>query len=137
MDDEPIWLDRVMSNPQREGMGVLLNNTRRTWTYDNGVEIGMNEVAIFVQLYEHIDLNSRDLNYCVSRAINKPQVQSNLYLLYVNFNMHEMNGRINLVPRLRLVAQNRNNWHRQETSFKWQINNSVRQAALSKCGVCN
>ena len=25
--------------------------------------------------------------------------------------------------------------HRQETSLKWQMDNSVRQATLSKCGV--
>ena len=58
MEDEPIWLGRVMSNPQWKGMGVLLNNTRRTRTFNNGVVIGVNEVAIFVQWYENIDLNS-------------------------------------------------------------------------------
>ena len=138
MEDEPIWLGRVMSNPEQwEGMGILLNNTRRKWTYDNGVEIGVNEVAIFVQWYEKIDLNTRDLTYRVSMAINKPQVQSNFYLLYVSFNMHEINGRINLVPRLRSVAHNRNNCHRKETSLKWQMGISVRQATLSKCGVYN
>jgi len=137
MEDEPIWLGRVMSNPEWEGMGILSNNTRRKLTYDNGVEIGVNEVAIFIQWYEKIDLNATDLTYRVSREINKPQVQSNFYLVYVNFNMHEIMGRINLVPRLRSVAHNRNNWHRQETSFKWQMDSSVRQAALSKCGACN
>jgi len=105
MEDEPIWLGRVMSNSEWEGMGILLDNTRKKRTYDsNGVEIGVNEGAIFVQWYEKIDLNARDLTYHVSRAINKPQVQSNCYLLYVNFNMHKINGRINLVPRLRSVA---------------------------------
>ena len=137
MEDEPIWLGRVMSNPEWEGMGILSNNTRRKLTYDNGVEIGVNEVAIFIQWYEKIDLNAGDLTYRVSREINKPQVQSNFYLLYVNFNMHEIMGRINLVPRLRSVAHNRSNLHRQETSFKWQMDSSVRQAALSKCGACN
>ena len=135
MEDEPIWLGRVMSNQEWEGMGVSVNNTRRKQTYDNGVEIGMNEVAIFVQWYEKIDLNAQKLSYRVSRTITKPQVQSNFYLLCVDFNMHEMNGRINLVPRLRAAAQNRNHWHVQETRLKWQMDDSVRQAALYKCGV--
>jgi len=63
MADEPIWLGGVMSNPQWEGMGVLLKNTRRKGTYENGVEISANEVAIFVQWYEKIDINSRELTY--------------------------------------------------------------------------
>ena len=81
MADEPIWLGRVMSNPQWEGMGVLLNNTRRKRTYENGVEISANEVAIFVQWYEKIDINSSELTYRALSTINKPQVQSNFYLL--------------------------------------------------------
>ena len=137
MADEPIWLGRVMSNPQWEGMGVLLNNTRRKRTYENGVEISANEVAIFVQWYEKIDINSSELTYRASSTINKPQVQSNFYLLYVNFDMHEMNGQTNTVPRLRSVANNRDNWYVKERRFKWQMDKNDRQAALAKCGVYN
>jgi len=137
MADEPIWLGRVMSNPQWEGMGVLLNNTRRKRTYENGVEISTNEVAIFVQWYEKIDINSSELTYRASSTINKPQVQSNFYLLYVNFDMHEMNGQTNTVPRLRSVANNRDNWYVKERRFKWQMDKNDRQAALAKCGINN
>ena len=52
MEDEPIWLGRVMSNPVWEGMCIYQNNTRTKKTFDNGVEIGANEVAILVQWYE-------------------------------------------------------------------------------------
>jgi len=59
------------------GMCILVNDAARKRTYDNGVEIGINEVAIFVQWYEKIDVNSREPTYRVSRTINKLQVQSN------------------------------------------------------------
>jgi len=94
-------------------------------------------VTIFVQWYEKIDINSSELTYRASRTINKPQVQSNFYLLYVNFDMHEMNGQTNTVSRLRSVANNRDNWHVKERRFKWQMDKNVRQAALAKCGVYN
>ena len=64
-----------------------------------------------------------------------PQVQSNYYLVRAGFEMHEMNGRINPVPRLRTAARNRANWHNKEMRFKWKMDNRVRQEALSKCGV--
>ena len=138
MEDEPIWLGRVMSNPAWEGMCVALNGDRRAKTYDNGVEIGSNEVGIFVQWYEKMDMNAIELNYRVSRTIDMPQVQSNYYLVRAGFEMHEMhemNGRINPVPRLRTAARNRANWHNKEMRFKWKMDKRVRQEALSKCGV--
>ena len=135
MEDEPIWLRRVMSNPAWEGMCVALNGDRRAKTYDNGVEIGSNEVGIFVQWYEKMDMNAIELNYRVSRTIDMPQVQSNYYLVRAGFEMHEMSGRINPVPRLRTAARNRANWHNKEMRFKWKMDNRVRQEALSKCGV--
>ena len=135
MEDEPIWLGRVMSNPEWEGMGVNHNTTRRKQTYDNGVEISGNEVAIFVQWYEKIDINSRGLNYRASRSISDPQIQSNFYLIYAGFVMHEMSGGVNLVPKLRSVARRQNNWHSKEIRFKWKMDDCVRDAALSKCGL--
>ena len=134
-EDEPIWLGRVMSNPEWGGMCILVNDTTRRRTYDNEVEIGINEVAICAQWYEKIDVNSRELIYRVSRTINEPQVQSNYYLVNSGFVMHEMNGRVNQVPRLRSVANNRNDWHRKECRFNWTMDNQVRQDALTKCGV--
>ena len=118
-------------------MCILVNDptSTRKRTYDNGVEIGINEVSICVQGYEKIDVNSRELTYRVSRMINKPQVQSNYYLVHSGFVMHEMNDRANPVPRLRSVTHNRNDWHRNECRFNWTMDNQVRQDALSKCGV--
>ena len=49
--------------------------------------------------------------------------------------MHEMNGQINAVPRLRSVANNRDNWYVKERRFKWQMDKNDRQAALAKCGI--
>ena len=41
-----------MSNAEWRGMCWLVNNMSRANTYDNGVQIGADEVAIFVQWYE-------------------------------------------------------------------------------------
>ena len=109
MKDEPSGLGMVMSHPEWEGMGLNSNTTRRKQTYDNGVEISVNEVAIFVQWYKKIDINSRGLNYQASRSISDLQIQSNFYLIYAGFVMHEMSGRVNLVPKLRRVCQKSHN----------------------------
>ena len=135
MEDEPIWLGRVMSNPVWEGMCISQNNTRTKKTFDNGVEIGANEVAILVQWYEKIDLNASVLKYRVSKTINIPQVQNNFYLVYAGFEMSEMNGRTNIVPKLRSAARMKENWHNKESKFVWEMDVNVRLEALSKCGV--
>ena len=88
-------------------------------TYENGVDIGANEVAIFVQWYEKIYLNSNELDYRVSRTIITPQVQSNYYLVHAGFAMNEKNGGMNPVQRLRLARHNRHNWHNKE--FRYTI----------------
>ena len=85
-------------------MCVSQNISRRKKTYENRVKIGANEVAIFVQWYEKIDLNASALKYRVSRTIHMPQVQSNFYLVYAGFEMSEKNGRTNILPRLRSAA---------------------------------
>ena len=46
-----------------------------------------------------------------------------------------MNGWVNPVPRLRTAARNRDNWHNKEMRCKWKMDNTVRQEALSYCGV--
>ena len=135
MEDEPIWLGRVMSNPEWEGMCMMQNTTRGKKTYENGVEIGANEVAIFVQWYEKIDLNSNQLDYRVSRTIITPQVQSNYYLVHAGFAMNEKNGGMNPVQRLRLARHNRHNWHNKEFGYQWKTDDNSRQEALSKCGI--
>ena len=151
MEDEPIWLGRVMSNPEWwEGMGILLNNTRRKRTYDNGVEIGVNEVAIFVQWYEKIDINSDALEYHVSRTITKPAVQSNEYMVFSGFEMHRVVGGSNPVPKRRNTNTARrgqydriredihktfNEWHDKEFGLIWKMNNDVRRKALARCGM--
>ena len=99
------------------------------------MEIGANEVAIFVQWYEKIDLNTSELNYWVSRTKNMPQVQSKFYSVYAGFEMSEKNGRMNLVPRFRLAARNKHNWHNKEFRSVWKMDDNSRQEALSKCGV--
>jgi len=54
--DQPIWLGRVMpTNPAWSGQGVLRNTTGSTLSYDMGVEVQNNEVAIYVQWYEKMD----------------------------------------------------------------------------------
>ena len=118
-----------------EYRSVLQNITRREKTYENGVEIGANEVTIFVQWYEKIDVNASALKYQVSRTIHMPQVQSNFYLVYAGFEMSENNGRTNIVPRLRSAARIKQNWHNKESKFVWEMDDNVRQEALSKCGV--
>ena len=64
-----------------------------------------------------------------------PQVQSNFCLVSAGFEMHEMNGRVNPVPRLRTASCNRDNWHNKEMRCKWKMDNTVRQEALYYCGV--
>jgi hypothetical protein len=47
-----------MPNPAWDGQGVLKNTTGSTTSYPMGIEVKRNEVAIYVQWYEKIDLNS-------------------------------------------------------------------------------
>ena len=131
--DEPIWLGRVMSNPDFGGLGIHHNKTKRTVTYDNGVEIGSNEVAIFVMWYEKIDVNANDLEYRVSKSITEAQIQSQQDLIYAGFVMHQKDAcGINRVPRLR---NNRvdESWHRRELRIVWIMDAVVREESLSKC----
>ena len=132
MEDEPIWLGRVMSNPVWDGMCIYKNKTQTKKTFENGVEIGANDVAIFVQWYEKIDLNASVLKYRVSKTIDIPQVQNNFYLVYAGFEMSENNGRTNIVPRLRSAARVKQTWHIKESKFVWEMDVNVRQEALSK-----
>jgi hypothetical protein len=89
-DEQPIWLGRVMSNPDWGGQGVMQNTTGRTIKYPMGIEVKKNEVAIYVQWYEKIDVNSDKLKYHVSRKITTPQVQCNQLLIHSGFQMHQL-----------------------------------------------
>ena len=60
MEEELIWLDRVMLNPEWKGIDVWTNETTSKTTFDNGVEIGVNEIALFVQWCEIIDILCAD-----------------------------------------------------------------------------
>ena len=55
--------------------------------------------------------------------------------MYAGFEMSEMNGRTNIVPKLRSADQRKENWHHKESKFVWEMDDSVRQEALSKCGI--
>ena len=66
-DVEPIWLGRIMSNPDWSGQGVYQNETRKRHSF-HGVSIGRGEVGLYVMWYEKIDVMSERLEYWVSRS---------------------------------------------------------------------
>ena len=55
--------------------------------------------------------------------------------MYAGFEVSEKNGRTNIVPRLRSEARVKQSWHTMESNFVWEMDDNVRQEALSKCGV--
>ena len=77
---EPIWLGRVMSNPEWNGHDVYKNNNDGKVTF-KGVDIGKGEVALNVMWHEEINVVSDKLEYWVSRPETDPIVQNNKYLL--------------------------------------------------------
>ena len=152
-ETEPIWLGRVISNPEWKGQGVLQNTTTRTRKYArNTVEVQKNEVALFVMWYEKIDVNSDACDYHVSRTITTPQIQSNRYLIHSGFDMHRVIGSSNPVPRsrprsaratrsiydcpLQNLQTSVENWHDREYGIVWKMDDSVRSTALSRCDIC-
>ena len=157
--DQPLWLGRVMSNPAEgwNGGGVLQNTTNRAEKYPMGVEVRKNEVAIYVQWYEKIDVNSDEPKYHVSRTITVPQVQNNQLLLHTGFKMHQLRGESNPVPRSRPASARRqssqsssaaslgdyarpyqNNqsssesWHDKEYGIVWEMTEADRDFALGQ-----
>ena len=98
-EDKPIWLGRVIPNPQWNNDGILKNTTRRTMRFDNEVSISRNEIAMYIMWYEKIDINTDSLEYHVSRTITTPTVQSNEYMILQGFEMHQITGRNNPVPK--------------------------------------
>ena len=149
-EDEPIWLGRVLSNPDWGGQGVFKNETNRSKRYGNGVSINRNQIGIYIMWYEKIDLNSDELDYHISRTITKPAVQSNEYMIYSGFEMHRVVGDSNPVPRRRNTNTARqgqydrirqdihktfNDWHDKEFGLVWKMDSDVRSKALARCGM--
>ena len=147
--DEPIWLGRVMSNPEWGGQGVCKNKTRRLKKYPSDVVVGRNEVAVFVMWYEKIDINSDSLDYQISRDIMKPVVQNNRCLIHAGFEMHRMNGKNNPVPKQRTSTRStkvlgvystarrgnqtsHDEWHDKEFELEWKMDMDDRIIALSR-----
>ena len=88
---EPIWLGRVMPNPEWNGQGVYANNSGKNISFRE-VAIGRREVAIYVMWYEKINATNDDREYWVSRTEREPLVQNNRYLIPVEVNLHQMLG---------------------------------------------
>jgi len=140
---EPVWLGRVMSNPKWDGQGIKRNNTSRMMSYDNGVKVGKGEVGVFVIWYEQINVMSDDHEYWVSRTETQPIVQHNKYLIPLRFEMHQMLGEKNSVPKLRTSTRSDasrsylNNtkriedWHDKEYGVVWKMDNELRRTALA------
>ena len=163
-EEQPIWLGRVMSNPDWNGEGIKHNTTNRTVKYSSDygedIEIGPGEVAVYIIWYERIDVSSDSYDYHISRDITVPEVQSNYYLVHGGFDMHcttkgiGSNG--NPVPKERSATRNRNrnraatlgdyavprqnhqktfdDWHTVEYGLVWKMDDAVRELALSRIG---
>jgi hypothetical protein len=159
--DQPLWLGRVMSNPDDgwDGRGVKQNTTNRAVKYPMGVEVKKNEVAIYVQWYEKMNLNSNEPKYHVSRTITKAQVQSNQLLLHTGFDMKQLIGDNNPVPKSRPASErrrretsataslgeyarprqnnqrSRESWHDKEYGIVWEMTERDRDYALGQRAV--
>ena len=73
-DDETIWLGRVMSKPEWDGMGEWKNDTGgRIERY--GVLLVANEVTINIMWYERIGVNGEELEYHVALTDTHPVVK--------------------------------------------------------------
>ena len=145
--EEPLWVGRVMSNPDWDGKGVWRNDSTRTKTFSNGVKINPGQHGIYVMWYEKIDILSDDLDYHVSRTGTKPDVQHNEYMVLQGFNMHRVTGQSNPVPRPRNSSTSRRTqnpcqyqtsfeqWHDKEFGVTWKMDEEVRTEALVRCGM--
>ena len=140
---EPIWLGRIMSNPEWQGHGQFENETTRNMTFGN-VELGRGEVGLYVMWYEKIDVMSEKLEYWVSRSEEKPIVQNNRYLIPIEVKMHQMLGQVNVVPKLRTSTrgdvnkravansqQRTRNWHAKEFDIIWKMDSELRKLAMN------
>ena len=96
---EPIWIGRIMSNPEWQGQGIHKNNSRRQASF-GGVQVGRGEVALYVMWYEKINVMSGTLEYWVSRTDTEPIVQNSRYLIPIDITLHQMLGQSIVVLKL-------------------------------------
>ena len=82
---------------QQGGQGVLRNVTGSAVSYEMGIEVQNSEVAIYVQWYEKMDLNSDERKYRVNGTM-RPSVQNNQLLLHTGLKMQQLLGDSNPVP---------------------------------------
>ena len=141
---EPIWLGRVLPNPEWNGQGVYTNDSGKQVKF-NGVSISRGEVAIYVMWYEKLNVMSDKLEYVVSRSEREPLVQNNRTLIPVEIKMHQMLGSNNSVPKLRTSTRVENDrsmensqkrirdWHDKELDIIWKMDMELRRLALSLC----
>jgi hypothetical protein len=141
---EPIWIGRIMSNPEWQGQGVYKNDSRRNTSF-GGVQVGRGEVALYVMWYEKINVMSDTLEYWVSRTETEPIVQNNRYLIPIDVTLHQMLGQSNVVPKLRTSTRgdvrqssinNRrrvNEWHDRELEIIWNMDSEIRRLVLASC----
>ena len=157
--DQPIWLGWVMPNPAWGGQGVLRNMTGTAERYDMGIEVQNNEVAIYVQWYEKMDVNSDECKYRVNGTL-PPSVQNNQLFLHTGFKMQQLLGDSNPVARSRpgsdrqqrttaaassslgeYARPRRNNqssyetWHDKEYGIVWEMAEQDRDFALGRRGL--
>ena len=105
--------------------------------FDNEVSISRNEIVMYIMWYKNIDLNTDSLEYHVSRTITKPTVQSNEYMILQGFEMHQITGRNNPVPKQRSNSSYQTTfeqWHDSEFGIRWKMDDATRQKALARCG---
>ena len=131
---EPIWLGRVMPNPDWKGQGVYKNESSSKMIF-KGVGVDKGEVAIYVMWYEKINVMSDKLEYWVSRSESEPIVQNNKYILpIVEVQMHNVSGQQNRVPKLRKKDNKRmREWHSKELDIIWVMDSGLRRKALVLC----
>ena len=150
---QPIWLGRVMSNPDWEGQGVKKNDTKRQMKFPGNLIITPGSVAVYIMWYEKIDVNLDVLDYHVSRDMATPMIQTNRYFICGGFDMHRQKGHSNPVPRLRKSTMNESRksksvykqprtdlkksgktWHNKEFGLVWRMDKVDREAAIAKVG---
>ena len=64
---QQLWIGRVLSNPKWSGWPTRQNKTTRIISYDGGLKVGPNEVAICIMWYEVVGAGIETLEYQLSR----------------------------------------------------------------------
>jgi hypothetical protein len=141
-DDQQIWLGRIMSNPEWGGQGTRQNTTRRQHSYNGGMRVGPREAAMNIIWYESIGAGVGALEYHLSRVDTTPVIQNSRTFIPLHFEMHQVIGRVNPVPKLRISTRpsGQDNasyqttferWHDREFGMRWKMDEEVRITALA------